>query len=47
VFSEEEVYDLEVEDAHSYITEVCVVHNCGSGTTLAVAEKTVPWMWNW
>jgi adenine-specific DNA-methyltransferase len=39
VFSEEEVYDLEVEDAHSYITEVCVVHNCGSGTTLAVAEK--------
>jgi len=39
VFSEEEVYDLEVEGAHSYITEVCVVHNCGSGTTLAVAEK--------
>jgi len=39
VFSEEEVYDLEVEEAHSYITEVCVVHNCGSGTTLAVAEK--------
>jgi len=39
VFSEEEVYDLEVEGAHSYLTEVCVVHNCGSGTTLAVAEK--------
>ena len=39
VQTDEEVYDLEVEDAHSYITEVCVVHNCGSGTTLAVAEK--------
>jgi very-short-patch-repair endonuclease len=35
----EEVFDLEVEDAHSYITEVCAIHNCGSGTTLAVAEK--------
>jgi very-short-patch-repair endonuclease/DNA modification methylase len=39
VQTDEEVYDLEVEGAHSYITEVCVVHNCGSGTTLAVAEK--------
>jgi len=37
--SEEEVYDLEVESAHSFLTEVCAVHNCGSGTTLAVAEK--------
>ncbi|MFN4294698.1 MAG: DUF559 domain-containing protein, partial [Thermoflexales bacterium] len=37
--TEEEVYDLEVEDAHSFLTEVCAVHNCGSGTTLAVAEK--------
>jgi hypothetical protein len=36
---EENVYDLEVEGCHSYLTEVCVVHNCGSGTTLAVAEK--------
>jgi very-short-patch-repair endonuclease/DNA modification methylase len=39
VQTDEEVYDLEVEGAHSYITEVCVVHNCGSGTMLAVAEK--------
>ena len=39
VQTDEEVYDLEVEGVHSYITEVCVVHNCGSGTTLAVAEK--------
>lgn len=38
-FSEEEVYDLEVDGAHSFLTEVCAVHNCGSGTTLAVAEK--------
>jgi len=37
--TEEEVYDLEVEGAHSFLTEVCAVHNCGSGTTLAVAEK--------
>ncbi|MGB9617603.1 MAG: hypothetical protein ACPL7J_09805, partial [Desulfomonilaceae bacterium] len=34
---EEEVYDLEVEGAHSFITEVCVVHNCGSGATAFVA----------
>ncbi|RME23859.1 MAG: DUF559 domain-containing protein [Deltaproteobacteria bacterium] len=31
--SEEEVYDLEVEGVHSFITEVCAVHNCGSGTS--------------
>ncbi|MCL4458418.1 MAG: DUF559 domain-containing protein [Chloroflexi bacterium] len=37
--TEEEVYDLEVEDAHSFITEVCAVHNCGSGTTAYVAEQ--------
>ena len=35
----EEVYDLEVEGAHSFLTEVCVVHNCGSGTTAYVAEQ--------
>jgi len=33
------VCDLEIEGAHSFLTEVCVVHNCGSGTTPAVAEK--------
>ncbi|MGQ9675352.1 MAG: DUF559 domain-containing protein [Chloroflexota bacterium] len=37
--TEEEVYDLEVEGAHSFVTETCVVHNCGSGTTAYVAEK--------
>ncbi|WP_249355626.1 DUF559 domain-containing protein [Chloracidobacterium aggregatum] len=36
--TEEELYDLEVEDAHSFITELCVVHNCGSGTAAYVAE---------
>jgi very-short-patch-repair endonuclease len=36
---EEEVCDLEVEGAHSFITQVCAVHNCGSSTTTAVAEK--------
>ena len=35
----EEVYDLEVEGAHSFLTEVCAVHNCGSGTTAYVAEQ--------
>ncbi|MGB9755176.1 DUF559 domain-containing protein [Roseiflexus castenholzii] len=37
--AEEELYDLEVEGAHSFITEVCAVHNCGSGTTAYVAEQ--------
>ncbi|MCP9443095.1 MAG: DUF559 domain-containing protein [Nitrospira sp.] len=37
--SEEMVYDPEVEDAHSFLTEVCAVHNCGSGTTAYVAEQ--------
>ena len=35
----EAVYDLEVETDHSYLTEVCAVHNCGSGTTAYVAEN--------
>jgi very-short-patch-repair endonuclease len=35
----ETVYDLEVEGVHSFITEVCTVHNCGSGTTAYVAEQ--------
>ncbi len=39
VDTDEEVYDLEVETDHSYLTEVCAVHNCGSGTTAYVAEK--------
>ncbi|MCS7190895.1 MAG: DUF559 domain-containing protein [Fimbriimonadales bacterium] len=38
-WTREVVYDLEVEGAHSFLTEVCVVHNCGSGTTAVVAEK--------
>ena len=37
--TDEEVYDLEVEIDHSYLTEVCAVHNCGSGTTAYVAEQ--------
>jgi len=37
--TEEEVYDLEVEGAHSFVTEMCAVHNCGSGTTAYGAEK--------
>ncbi|MCH9055876.1 DUF559 domain-containing protein [Synechococcus sp. PCC 6716] len=39
VSSKEDVYDLEVESVHSYLTEVCAIHNCGSGTTGAVAER--------
>ena len=37
--ADEEVYDLEIETDHSYLTEVCAVHNCGSGTTAYVAEN--------
>ena len=37
--ADEEVYDLEVETDHSYLTEVCAVHNCGGGTTAYVAEQ--------
>ena len=37
--TEEQVADLEVEGAHAYLTEVCAVHNCGSGTTAYVAEQ--------
>ena len=33
--TEEEVYDLEVEHTHSFITAVCAIHNCGSGTSAA------------
>ena len=38
-WSEETVFDLEIEGAHSFVTEVCAVHNCGSGTTAYVAEQ--------
>ena len=38
-WSDEIVYDLEIEDAHSFLTEVCAIHNCGSGTTAYVAEQ--------
>ena len=30
--SVEDVFDLEVENAHSFLTEICMVHNCNSGT---------------
>lgn len=34
----ERVYDIEVENAHSYLTSVCAIHNCGS----APAGDTLP-----
>jgi site-specific DNA-methyltransferase (adenine-specific) len=37
--TDEQVYDIEVEGAHSYLTEVCAIHNCGCGTTIAAAQK--------
>jgi len=37
--ADETVYDIEVEGAHSFVTETCAVHNCGSGTTAFVAEQ--------
>lgn len=30
--TDEIVFDLQVEAAHSFITEACVVHNCGAST---------------
>ena len=36
--TDEEVFDLEVEDIHSFLTSTAAVHNCGSGAALAVAE---------
>jgi adenine-specific DNA-methyltransferase len=38
-WSDEIVYDIEVEGTHSFLTDVCAVHNCGSGTTAYVAEQ--------
>jgi adenine-specific DNA-methyltransferase len=38
-YSEEEVYDLEIEGAHSLSTELCTVHNCGCGSTGYVAAR--------
>ncbi len=35
----EEVVDIKVEDAHSFITDLCVIHNCGSGATAAALEN--------
>ena len=39
VDTDEKSMILEVETDHSYLTEVCAVHNCGSGTTAYVAEQ--------
>jgi very-short-patch-repair endonuclease len=39
VHSNETVYDLTVEEDHSFVTEAGVTHNCGSGTTGYVAEQ--------
>jgi adenine-specific DNA-methyltransferase len=36
---QETVYDLTVEEDHSFVTEAGVAHNCGSGTTAYVAEQ--------
>jgi len=35
----EEVFDLEIDGTHSFLTGICAVHNCGSGTTATVAEQ--------
>ncbi len=31
----ETVFDLEIEDAHSFLTETCTIHNCTIGTVLS------------
>jgi len=36
---EGQVFNLSIKDDNSYWTEIGIVHNCGSGTTPAVAEK--------
>jgi len=33
------VYNLEVAEDHSYVTDIMTVHNCGCGTTISVAQK--------
>jgi len=33
------VYNLEVEEDHSYTTTTFTIHNCGCGTTIAAAQK--------
>jgi adenine-specific DNA-methyltransferase len=30
IAANEPVHDLEIEDAHSFVTETCAIHNCGS-----------------
>ncbi|MYE88039.1 DUF559 domain-containing protein [Candidatus Poribacteria bacterium] len=41
--ADEEVYDLDIEIDQSYLTEVCAVHNCGSGTTTYGVEDSGRW----
>ncbi len=38
---DEEVFDLEIESAHSFITDVCVVHNCGFAPPPAPRKRGV------
>ena len=37
---ESDVYDLEVEGAHSFITETCVVRDWSKGTTTLSAQQS-------
>ena len=32
-FVDEDIFDLRVKDAHSYVTSVCTVHGCSSVMT--------------
>ena len=41
--TDEEVYDLDIETDHSYLTEVCVAHNCVGDTIAYVAENWGRW----
>jgi very-short-patch-repair endonuclease len=34
----ETVFDLEIENAHSFVTETCTIHNCGSGSRIKKTE---------
>lgn len=37
----EKVYDIQVEDAHAYISGLCVVHNCGFRTAVLATSTNV------
>jgi hypothetical protein len=46
-WSDEAVYDMEIDGAHSFVTEICAVHNCGSGATAYDQRGLPPKEWEY